>query len=224
MTPSNPTKPKFIGDPLNATYRWELYLTNGKIFDGYSKAKGMDEKKDKQALLQDCIARLLNNGYLDKCYQMFFYERGDSHRSQDQLILEMYPHGCKPHASLELDLSTCNFLDRIYDARRTGQGKNFKELLPPRVSNREQEKIDFAYSKARFPTQGDLHTYCVNVMLKKYARPRVEAWYEACKINYTQALTSATAPAPQPDVYNQQAAAAAQRTIQGLHNKFSSNR
>jgi hypothetical protein len=221
MIPSNTTtKPKsdFRGDKEAATYRWVLYLDNGKIFDGYSKNVGQAEKHDKQALLQDCIARLLNNGYLDKTYQMFFYKRVFLHRDQDTLLLEMYPTHAVAHDYLKLDLSTTTFLDRVYAARLTGQGLEYKTLLPPRATRKQQEEIDFHFTRDRFPTQTELLDYCKTTMLTRYPRERVLAWYKKCETYYP-----ASAPVQtrlDPDPHNAQTAQAAQRAIEGLAGQF----
>lgn len=222
---ASPKKTEFKGDKEFATYRWVLYLTNGKIFDGYSKNVGQDEKHDKQQLFQDCICRLLNNGYLDKTYQMLFFRRQHLHRSQDTLLLEMYQDRFIAHDYLTLDLSTNNFLNRIYNARVTGQGLDYKEYLPPRISRREQEKIDFEFNTQRFPTLQHLIEYCKNEMLSRYARPRVEAWYHANKNCFTK---SASAPSGEPvigpDPHNHQAVVNTQHAIQALQAKFNANR
>ena len=225
---ASPKKTEFKGDKEFATYRWELYLTNGKIFDGYSKNVGQDEKHDKQQLFQDCICRLLNNGYLDKTYQMFFYKRQHLHRSQDTLLLEMYQTHYVAHDHLTLDLSTTNFLDRIYKARQTGLGLDYKEYLPPRISRREQEKADFEFSTVRFPTLQHLIEYCKTSLLPRYARPRIEAWYHANRHCYAQAASVPTGEPlvgpSQADPHNQQATKAAQQAIQSFQNKHVSNR
>lgn len=219
------TKFAFKGDKEFATYRWELHLTNGKIFDGYSKNVGQDEKHDKQQLFQDCICRLLNNGYMDKTYQMFFYKRKHMHRSQDTLILEMYQDKYLAHDYLTLDLSTSNFLNRIYAARKTGLGLDYKEYLPPRISRREQEKNDFEFNIRRFPTLQHLIDYCKHEMLNRYARPRVEAWFHANKNSFSKAASAPSGqPVVGPDSHNNQAIANAQQAVQNLQNKFQTRR
>ena len=155
---------------------------------------------------------------------MLFYKRQHLHRSQDTLLLEMYQDRFVAHDYLTLDLSTSNFLNRIYNARKTGQGLDFKEYLPPRISRREQEKIDFEFTTSRFPTLQHLINYCKDEMLNRYARPRVEAWYHANKNCFS---ASASAPSGQPvigpDPHNQKTVDAAQRAVQNLHNKFKSS-
>jgi hypothetical protein len=45
-------------DTENSTYKWKIYLTNGKSFPGYSQAKGTPEITDKFKLLFRILSRL----------------------------------------------------------------------------------------------------------------------------------------------------------------------
>jgi hypothetical protein len=207
-TPAPRPKAKFVGDREASTYRWELYLTgNGYVFDGYSKNKGQDEKLDKQALFQDCVARILNSGYLDKTYQMLWFKREFMHKSQDTLLLEMYPTHFVVHGELQLDISTVKFLERIYTAKKTGQGLNYKEHLPPRASKRDQEAAHFKFSLERFPTPESLVAHCQQ-LCNTYPRIRVEAWWRAVKDIYEGQAIQPTEPQTHNYADSQQPAAA----------------
>lgn len=181
-------KQKFVGDRELSTYRWELYLANEKayVFDGYSKNRGQNEKHDKQALFQDCVARICHNGYLDKTYQMLWYKRGGAlqHKKEDRILLEMYPTYFVAHNELQLDISTINFLQRLYDCKLTGRPFNPLQMLPPRESVRDVEALDFKFTLQRFPTEAILVEHCKQ-LIAKYPYKRVEAWWRACKDNYT---------------------------------------
>ncbi|GAB3990470.1 hypothetical protein GCM10028807_17710 [Spirosoma daeguense] len=193
------SKRKFVGDREGSTFRWELYLKGEKAytFDGYSKSRNQAEKHDKQALFQDCVARICHNGYLDKTYQMLWYRRGGElqHKKEDRILLEMYPTYFVAHNELQLDLSTINYLQRLYDAKLSGQAFDPVKLLPPRETVRDVEAIDFKFNTQRFPTEDLLVEHC-HELIKRYPRHRVEAWWRACKDAYTT-----KAPNKQPLVY-----------------------
>ncbi|PRY47142.1 hypothetical protein CLV58_101208 [Spirosoma oryzae] len=191
-------KKKFVGDKEGSTYRWELRLTNGYTFDGYSKNVGQAEKQDKEALLQDCIARLLNNGYLDKCFLMSFYRREFLHRDKDTLLLQMHYERYEAFDRLKFSLPTTEFLDRIYKARLTGTGLNYKEYLPSRPGFRHTEKTDFEFSKTRFPTIEHLVNHCKFLLEKKYPRERVEGFYHRLKHEYSGHPLPQTSPMVRP--------------------------
>ncbi|WP_020603158.1 hypothetical protein [Spirosoma spitsbergense] len=202
---------KFVGDRHNSTFRWELYLTNEKayVFDGYSMNVGQAEKHDKQALFQDCVARICNSGYLDKTYQMLWYKRGGAlqHKGQDRILLEMYPTYFVVHDELQLDVASVNFLQRIYDAKLSGHPFEPLKLLPPRESKRDFEAIDFTFSLQRFPTEDILVEHCKQ-LVNKYPYKRVEAWWRACKVNYSDAPAIQRPPVayrPAPPTGQQQA-------------------
>ncbi|MBN8820783.1 MULTISPECIES: hypothetical protein [unclassified Spirosoma] len=203
-------KRKFVGDRENSTYRWELYLKGEKAytFDGYSKSRNQAEKHDKQALFQDCVARICYNGYLDKTYQMLWFRRAGilQHKNEDRLLLEMYPTHFVAHNELQLDLATLNYLQRLYDAKLSGQPFDPIKLLPPRESVRDVEALDFKFSTQRFPTEDLLVEHCKE-LIKRYPYARVEAWWRTCKEVYVKspAMPTPLVYRPEPANYQQPA-------------------
>ena len=204
-------KQKFVGDRELSTYRWELYLANEKayIFDGYSKNRGQNEKHDKQALFQDCVARICFSGYLDKTYQMLWYKRGGAlqHKKEDRLLLKMYPTYFIAYNELQLDISTINYLERLYDAKLSGKPFDPKKLLPYRESVRDFEAIDFSFSLNRFPTENILVEHCKE-LITRYEYSRVEAWWKKVKDAYIDAPVLIKEPMvyrPTPATSQQQA-------------------
>ncbi|MCX6216588.1 hypothetical protein [Spirosoma sp.] len=240
--PQTAPKPKLRGDIENATYRWVLRLENGKIFDGYSKIVGHDEKQDKEELLIDCIQRLGNNGYFKKCFIMEFYKREFMHKSQDTLLLELYSFDFKAHGEAKLRLPLMEYLSRVYERIKNGGEPDFKALKPEPIPFRAREQDDFEFTKNRFPTLDHLVTYCAEYLLweKHYPRNRVEGWYHKVKHHYGEyPLPQASptvrpasvdvAPAPPaaptpPGAPPHKAAAQALKTVNMLYNKFPSNR
>ncbi|GAB3767397.1 hypothetical protein GCM10028818_00030 [Spirosoma horti] len=226
------TKPKPRGDRENSTYRWELFLENGYTFDGYSKFEGHAEKQDKEALLEDCIQRLGNNGYFSKCYQMVFYKREFMHKSQDTKILELFPGHYLAHGEVRLRLPTLEYLNRVYERINNGGELDFKKLLPERVPYRSNEKNDFEFTKDRFPTLDTVVTHCAEYLLreKNYPRARVEGWYHKVKHYYSNQSLPVASPTVRPAsvdvapaVPPHKAAAQAMATVNVLHTKFKAN-
>ena len=240
MQTQSTTKPRPKGDRENATYRWELYLENGYIMDGYSKFEGHAEKQDKEALLEDCIQRLGNNGYFSKCYQMIFYKREFMHKSQDTKLLELYPAHYTAHDLMRLRLPTLQYLDRVYERIRNGGQLDFKGLLPERAPFRSNEKDDFEFTKDRFPNLDTVVTYCAEYLLreKNYGRARVEGWYHKVKHHYSnQPLPQSSptvrpasqvvmnpAPTSQPMETPSLAQKQAMNTVNALYGRFNANK
>lgn len=192
-------KPDFIADKVDSTYRWEIYLTNGKILDGYSKSQNRAENQDKEALLLGCLTRLLNNGYLDKSFQLLFYRREFLHRSQDTPILQLNDEDFEPFDILKLQLPITEFLERVYKARKLKKsGLDYKEFLPKPKPFRHTEENDFLHSKTRFPTFESLINHCKYLLEeKKYPRQSVENFYRKLRWNYTE-YTDSVGQQPAP--------------------------
>ncbi|WP_148289405.1 hypothetical protein [Fibrella aestuarina] len=159
------------------------------------------------------------------------------HRSKDILILELFADTYKLYDELTLDLQTANFLDRVYGARKTETGLDYAKLLPPRPTGkfREVERVDFEFTKEKFPTLQHLIEYCKTVLLaepKSYSRTRVEAWYHKCRhyynANQSQPQTSPivrpasaiVADLPPMDADNAQMVKNAQNAVAALQGKL----
>ncbi len=198
--------------------------SDDKIIEGYSKDVRSKEKEDKQQLLQDCISRLANKGYLDGCWYWVIFKREFTHKDADTVILELNPHGYMAHDYLTLDLATLSWLDRLFTARKTNtQGiLDYKHLLPPRTTPQQQLKEDFRFSLERFPNQDALATYCREVLLKKYARNQVVGFYHNYVGRYTtsQQQPPAGAVVLGGDKDNERAAQLAQNAMANLAQRF----
>jgi hypothetical protein len=224
---------KWVGDRELSTYRWSIFLKDRQdiIIEGYSKDVKSREKDDKQQLLQDCIIRLANKGYLDKCYYWVIFKREYMNKDADTVLLELNPHGYMTHGALTLDLSTIAFLDRIFTARKTGLGVgfNYKTLLPYRETNKQKRIADFTFSFERFPNATALGKYCREHLLPKYERNHVLAWYNANEPRYSNSqrqpeygdATRLAGPTyAGQDVDNEKAAQLAQQAMLNLQNQF----
>jgi len=220
---------KFKGDIALSTYRWRIFMnhqTTGEelIIEGYSKDVDSAEKADKQELLQDCISRLCNCGYLDKCWYWVIFKREFMGKQSDTMILEMNPNGFMAHDYLTLDVSTINFLERLYTARRTSTTGTlqYKDLIPARKTPQQKEKEDFTFSLEKFPDQTKLADYCRNVLLVKYSRNQVVGWYHKCVGNYDnrQQQPKPGAGVGGGDQDNERAAQLAQIAMQNLNSRF----
>lgn len=122
-------------DPVNSTYRHEIYLSNGKILTGYSKGLNLPELADKDTLIQRVTVRLFRNGYLHPqskgksketaCIAFF-----TNHPVDPELIVFLYPKTYEL-ATEELGNSVLiNFLDRFYEMIKTGAERTNLVKLP----------------------------------------------------------------------------------------------
>lgn len=105
-------------DNTNSTYAHLLYTRVGKcnIIPGYSKGLDVDEKKDKEIVLQDVIRRLCNSGYVQNCHKMEFFEKDFMSNKNNKLILILYPLDHKPQFEYDPKYHwILPFLNKLYD-------------------------------------------------------------------------------------------------------------
>ena len=174
-------------DRLNSTYYYRLHLTNGKIFDGYSKKENRNEAQDKRYLLTSMIQRLAT-GYFHKMYYWEWFRRECINgRVVDTLVLEMTPQQFQLHDFMKLDLVVDNFLKDLYPLLQQGIGPDStKSLVPDRKATRDQEKEDFSFERSRFRTEDELVAHC-RQLIKWYPRIRVEHYWIKYKELFFQA-------------------------------------
>jgi len=80
-------------DPINSTFKNEIYCKSGKKLIGFSKGKFTNEGKDKIVLLEKWIIRLCNKGYFDseRIERIDFYLKSFL-SNNDELIFTLYPN------------------------------------------------------------------------------------------------------------------------------------
>jgi hypothetical protein len=146
-------------DPLNSTYKHEIYLTNGKLLTGYSKGLFHSEPADKTILLERVIVRLIRNGYLApiRTNRIDFF-LNNYLGGNDVLVVSLYPYhySLGEHKEVIADPRTFQFLKKLYDAINKGELITKDLQHKPVLSN---EEIIFDIRKKRFQNDQELHEY-----------------------------------------------------------------
>lgn len=151
-------------DTKDSTYVQNIYLQNGKEFQGYSKKVGHAEKNDKEALLINWIVRMFNAGYLDR-------QHSDQKRRINRIeysinknlakvpILRLryqYYEVLNPTWAIESH-SVINFLDDFYEALQRGDSEKIKGLY---LYKKTRFNDPFDLNTKRFITAKSLLAYC----------------------------------------------------------------
>ena len=163
-------------DPINSTYRHEIYLRNGKVLTGYSKGLNVNEMPDKDRLIQVVIGRLYRNGYLhpksvgyaQETNEIIFYFNDPV---EPDWICSLYPRSYRLAPGQADNKLLINFLNRFYEQIKTG--KERKNLVK---EPRHQKLLD---KSRRFKSEQELLSF-VNEAIDKYGIPNeiAKRYYE----------------------------------------------
>lgn len=175
------TKTNFKGagqfDPINSTYKHEIFLLNSKKLTGYSKSLYYAEKQDKTVLLEDIIVRLFNKGYLlpDRTEKIIFYKR-DFLTRNDEEVFTLYPNkftfGKLPQFVLNDRLN--QFIRRFY--KQIEEKKIVTKSLKHRAMTAD-EQILFSTEHKRFHTLEQLHEFVLKQFKNGYPEGLVMGFY-----------------------------------------------
>jgi hypothetical protein len=170
-------------DPLHSSFKWNIYLANGKIFTGYSKHSVSNERMDKDILLQKCIVRLYNAGYLHKksigtekeTDAIYFY---NNQKLNDPHFLVMYME------AYELDdlknEKLVNFINRFYEMMDGTRG--FLNLID---EDKSKQGDVLALDKPRFSDISSLNRYCAMLVKNKTReQSEIDHFYKRYKEMY----------------------------------------
>lgn len=155
-------------DTLNSTYKWRIYLCNGKELVGYSKGLYVSEPADKTVCLERAVRRLANSGYFQKervRYIQFFYNKFLS--GNDEWILTMMPdsYSLGNQELIVTDHRLKDFLTLFYKEITSGK-EVIKQIIHPIKHSIEEELFD--WRKKRFKTEAELHAFVIKqIDLKK---------------------------------------------------------
>jgi len=175
-------KPNFKGagefDPINSTYKHQIYLINGKILTGYSKSKYYAEKQDKIVLLEDIVLRLYNKGYLqpDKTKEIVFYSIDTLTRQSEEVITltpKDYSFGSNPKFTLNERL--CQFFKRFYI--QLNERKFITKDIKHRPITQHEQQI-FDLTRKRFATIEQLHEFVLKQFQNGYPQGLVMGFYD----------------------------------------------
>jgi hypothetical protein len=158
-------------DPLHSTFKWNIYLANGKILTGYSKHSVSNERMDKDILLQKCIVRLYNAGYLHKkslgtekeTDAIYFY---DNQKLNEPHFLVMYMEAYE--LSDIQNTKLVKFMSRIYEMMEGKRG--YLNLID---DDKAKTGDVLALDKPRFPDISSLNRYCA-MLIKNNTREKSE--------------------------------------------------
>jgi hypothetical protein len=223
----NTGTPRFEADPMNSTYRWELYLTAGlkgnrvPLMDGYSKGMGFENTNKVELLYRKLVNPLLP--YLSKCDVIIIYEQNRGlPKDMHPKLLELYPHSFGAHGWVKETPVITNFLETYYSEYvRTG-------TMPPVEDRRKNVRqpfymADLDHSKHSFKDQEELKKFC-SARVEKYSAQCMTGWYyrhadfqpELFENDVTEALTHT--------VHTAKTAEAAAAAMSAMHGKYPSNR
>ncbi len=149
-------------DPINSTYKHEIFLTNGRKLTGYSKSLFYAEMQDKTVLLESIILRLFNNGYFDpKRMQKIEYYRKEFMKP-DELIFILTPTDLRMgnNDSIIEDQRLQTFLSNFYkqihagnvvtkDIKDPAKHQNVDDIMTVtrRIFKNERELLEFVTKK-----------------------------------------------------------------------------
>ena len=171
---------KFEADPINSTYRWELYLTPGvrgnkvPLMDGYSKGIGYENTNKVDLLYKKLINPLLP--YLFKCDAIVIYEqKAGLPKHLHPVLIELYPRDYQVHSWVKETAPLVEFLNTYYtEYVRTGS-------MPPIEDRRKNARQAFLnpeldHSKHTFLSADELKNFCYS-RIQKYSAKCMETWY-----------------------------------------------
>lgn len=180
---------KFVGDRLNASFRSEIYLNDGKILDGYSKHINHDEPKDREKCLVGFVSRLITNGYIQKSQYIVFYTNLNIGKDRDSILVELTPKSVTLSNEAELMLDLSNFLNNVY--LRILDGQSFDEVRP---TNRKSFSPDLFKIAGQFSTKQDLIDYCKKLTIQGVPNGRRDGFYYAYLRAYPNLHQTAQTP------------------------------
>lgn len=138
-------------DPINSTFRNEIFCTSKKKLIGYSKGKFSNEPQDKIVLLEKWIVRLLNKGYFDseRIEKIEFYLKSFL-KDEDKLIFTLYPDryimGMSEKYSLNERLIF--FLNKFYK-QVNERNIEFKNLIHKPIRQKEEQILNYKIKRFR---------------------------------------------------------------------------
>lgn len=164
-------------DPINSTYKQEIYFANGKKIDGYSCREGFEEVRDKKKLLINWVLRNYKAGYLDKESEkvarkidMFWLPEGQT----PVLIVSIKPTHIEWNPS-----SYRNYLDNFFTKffKLIESGKNPYQILY--IKSKSPSIQDLDYKIKRFFNKKNLRSFCIEqIQHKIHPSGQVKNYYQ----------------------------------------------
>lgn len=227
---ANTGTPTFSADPLNSTYRWEIFLTPGlkgnkvPMMDGYSKGMGFENTNKVELLYKKLVNPLLP--YLYKSDLILIYEQTPGlPKHLHAKLLELYPRDFGAYGWVKETTPITDFLKQYYsEYLHTGR-------IPP-IEDRRKNVRQPVYMKEldhsiyNFKTLPELQAFCRS-KVEKYSAQCMHGWYyrhadfqpELFENDISGALAHAAHTAPSHEV-----AQPVRETINQMYDKFDAKR
>lgn len=164
-------------DPINSTYRQEIYFKTGKQISGYSKGLLIPEIEDKIVCLEKFILRMYNYDYLNPLrVQKIEYYRQSTLLRERNLVLTLYPTSYEfGEDAMYLTNERLNkFLRDLYKIIKEGTGIN--KILVHKPANKSEEDI-FPMKYMKFKTEGELLEHILKLSKSGHAPGELQNYY-----------------------------------------------
>ncbi|WP_461102183.1 hypothetical protein [Spirosoma koreense] len=214
---------KFQADPINSTFRWELYLTPGKpgnrvaLMDGYSKGLGFENTNKVELLYKKLINPILP--YLSRCDRIVICEQDKGlPKAYHPVLIDLYPHDFAAYEWVKDSAFLMDYLKRYYNEFiHTGK-------LPPLEDRRKNARqavyfADLDHSKHTFRTLQELKDFCAE-RKQKYSNECMVAWYYKHAEFQPELFDVDNTADLQHIIHTAKTGEEAQRAIDSMHAKF----
>ncbi|MVM35015.1 hypothetical protein GO755_33620 [Spirosoma sp. HMF4905] len=178
----NTGTPKFEADPMNSTFRWEIYLTQGQhgnkvpILDGYSKGMGYENTSRVDLLYKKLINPILP--YLHKSDTIVIYQQDPGlPKHLHPVVLELLPRQYFAYDWVGQTTPITHFLDRYYNEFI------YSGTMPPTEDRRKNARQAFYHAELdhtrhSFASLEELHNFCYQPSrIAKHSATCMEKWY-----------------------------------------------
>ncbi|GAB3958256.1 hypothetical protein GCM10028805_52240 [Spirosoma harenae] len=175
----NTRTPKFEADPMNSTFRWELYLTAGRagnkvpMMDGYSKGMGFENTNKVELLYKKLINPLLP--YMSKCDVIIVYEQNRAlPKHLHTKLLELYPRSFGAHSWLKDTPTITDFIGQYY-------AEYLKSGTMPPIEDRRKNVRQPVYMKE---LDHSIYQFKSLQQLKDFCREKSPKYSEQCMFGW----------------------------------------
>lgn len=181
----NTEKKSFPGsgqfDRYNSTYMHQIFFTNNRQIQGYSKNANYPEMQDKIVCLERVIERLYKNGYLDgkRTVKIDFYKNAFLDRSTD-LIVTLYPDRFVFGNNMDFVLNEQfnAFLFRLYQTIK--EKKIITSELSDKPKTQDYDNL-FSLEYKRFKTEDQLQDFIIKMKVAGHSDAQLLRFHHGYK-------------------------------------------
>lgn len=215
---------KFESDPLNSTYRWELYLTPGYpgnkvgVLDGYSKGHGAEASNKVQLLRSKLVNPVLP--YLKRCTEIVIFEQNavlPKHMHKEILILKhdnFYPQEqWIRDTPIIMDFLTAYYTEYTKTGQMPGKEDRRKNVRQPHYFE------ELNHSNHTFQNLQELKDFCRS-KVGRFSEQCMKEWYAIHAEFQPELFQTDDSNALKHMVNTASTYEAAQAAMSELHRKF----